>query len=40
MSKQIVKTGSVAQPIGPYSLGVRTRKPRVRLWNGRVAAGR
>ena len=23
MSKQIVKTGSVAQPIGPYSLGVR-----------------
>src|SRR5262250_2374859 len=22
MSKQIVKTGSVAQPIGPYSLGV------------------
>ena len=24
MSKQIVKTGSVAQPIGPYSLGVRT----------------
>jgi 2-iminobutanoate/2-iminopropanoate deaminase len=24
MSKQIVKTGSVAQPIGPYSLGVRS----------------
>jgi 2-iminobutanoate/2-iminopropanoate deaminase len=24
MSKQIVKTGSVAQPIGPYSLGIRS----------------
>jgi len=24
MSKQIVKAGSVAQPIGPYSLGVRS----------------
>ena len=24
MSKQIVKTGSVARPIGPYSLGVRS----------------
>ena len=24
MSKQIVKTASVAQPIGPYSLGVRS----------------
>src|SRR5262245_48136776 len=24
MSKHIVKSGSVAQPIGPYSLGVRT----------------
>jgi 2-iminobutanoate/2-iminopropanoate deaminase len=24
MSKQIVKTGSVAQPIGPYSQGVRS----------------
>jgi 2-iminobutanoate/2-iminopropanoate deaminase len=24
MSKEIVKTGSVAQPIGPYSLGVRS----------------
>lgn len=24
MSKQIVKTGSVPQPIGPYSLGVRS----------------
>ncbi len=24
MSKQIVKTSSVAQPIGPYSLGVRS----------------
>ena len=24
MGKQIVKTGSVAQPIGPYSLGVRS----------------
>ena len=24
MGKQIVKTGSVAQPLGPYSLGVRS----------------
>ena len=24
MAKQLVKTGSVAQPIGPYSLGVRS----------------
>ena len=24
MTKQIVKTGSVAQPIGPYSVGVRS----------------